>query len=97
MGFFSNLGAISKINTLLKTIESKVNAIYDELQSPYTNKNKIKNDAHTIAVLLNEIIDIADSAGDSVRYAPYFFLKKKSDLPHIVLIILDIITMCDDL
>ena len=97
MFFFSNLGAISKINTLLKTIESKVNAIYDELQSPYTNKNKIKNDAHAIAVLLNEVIDIADSASDSVHYAPYFFLKKKSNLPHIVLIIVDIITMCDDL
>lgn len=97
MGFFSDLGSISRINTLLKTIEPKVTAIQDECQSLHPNKYKIKNDAHTIGVLMNEIIDIADSAGDSVRSATYFFFNEKTNLPRIALVLADLISMCDDL
>jgi len=53
MGFFNNFRNIGKINTLLKQIEPKVDAIYYETNSPYPNVSRIKMEAATIAVLMN--------------------------------------------
>lgn len=97
MGFFSNIGAIQRINTLLKTIEPKVTAIQNECNRSYPNKEKIQIEARTICVLMSEIMDIADSSGESVRSVSYFFFGEKTNLIHISMVLTNLIEMCENL
>ena len=77
MGIFSTLGNINKINTLLKQIEPKIDAIQYELNSPYPNRDRIRVESRTIAVLMTETMDIADRSSNAVRLAPYFLFGRK--------------------
>lgn len=84
MGFFSNIGAINKMNVLLKQIEPKLDFIILECSNPYTaDKAKIRVECGTVSVLMSEIMDIVDSAGRTVFLAPYFLKGKKLNLPEI--------------
>lgn len=96
MGFFSGIGAISKINTLLKTIEPKVTAIENECRTLHPNVSKIKTDARTICVLMNEILEIADTEGEAVRTATFFFFGNKTNLMEISTVLADLISMCKE-
>lgn len=92
MGFFSNMGAINKINVLLKQVEPKLNFIIKECSNPYyADKNRLKVECGTVSVLMSEIMDIVDSAGRSVFLAPYFLAGKKLSLPEISGIVAQIV------
>ena len=97
MGFFDNLRNINKINTLLKQIEPKVNAIEYETQSPFPNRNRIRVEAGTISVLMDEIVNIADSSGRSVQLAPYYFFGRKLSLMDISSILARLIAMTENM
>ena len=96
MGFFNNYKNIGKINTLLKQIEPKVNAIEYEAQSPYPNRNRIKIEAGTISVLMSEIMDIAGSSGNSVLLAPYYFFGRKMSLMQISAVLAQLVEMSEN-
>ena len=95
MGFFSNMGAIQRINALLKTIETKVISIQKEAGSLHPSADKIHVDARTICVLMNEICEIAESHGESVGSISYFFLNRKTNLMEISNFLSDLVDRCD--
>lgn len=95
MGFFSNCKNVGKINTLLKQIEPKINAIEYEARSPYPNRNRIKVELTTIAVLMNEVMEIADASGNSVRLAPYYLFGKKFTLMQISVVLAEFVELCE--
>lgn len=97
MGFFNNVKNIGKINTLLKQIEPKVNAIEYEAQSPYPNRNRIRVEAGTISVLMSEIMDIAGASGNSVLLAPYYFFGRKMSLMQISAVLAQLVEMSENL
>lgn len=97
MGFFNNFRNIGKINTLLKQIEPKVDAIYYETNSPYPNVSRIKMEAATIAVLMNEVLETANASGNSVKLAPYFFHGKKASLEQISAVLVHLVAMAQNL
>lgn len=97
MGFFNNYKNIGKINTLLKQIEPKVNAIEYEAQSPYPNRNRIRVEAGTISVLMSEIMDIAGASGNSVLLAPYYFFGRKMNLMQISAVLAQLVEMSENL
>lgn len=97
MGFFNNVKNIGKINTLLKQIEPKVNAIEYEAQSPYPNRNRIRVEAGTISVLMSEIMDIAGASGNSVLLAPYYFFGRKMSLMQISSVLAQLVQMSENL
>ena len=96
MGFFNNYRNIGKINTLLKQIEPKVNAIEYEAQSPYPNRNRIRVEAGTISVLMSEIMDIAGASGNSVLLAPYYFFGRKMSLMQISAVLAQLVEMSEN-
>lgn len=96
MGFFNNFKNIGKINTLLKQIEPKVNAIQYECESPYPNRNRIRVEAGTISVLMSEIMDIAGSSGNSVLLAPYYFFGRKMSLMQISAVLAQLVEMSEN-
>lgn len=95
MGFFSNLSSINKINTLLKQIEPKIDAIYYEARNPYPNPNRIRVEAGSIVVLMSEIADIADSAGNSVKLTHYYLKGQRLTLPQISQVLAAFIAECE--
>ena len=97
MGFFNNYKNIGKINTLLKQIEPKVNAIQYEAESPYPNRNRIQVEAGTISVLMSEIMDIAGASGNSVLLAPYYFFGRKMSLMQISAVLAQLVEMSENL
>lgn len=97
MGFFSNLGSINKINVLLKQIEPKIESIHYETQSCYPNLNRIKLECQAIGVLMNDIIDIADRSGNSVKLAPYYLFGRKMGLVQIFSFLIEVIEQCNQL
>jgi len=97
MGFFNNYRNIGKINTLLKQIEPKVNAIEYEAQSPYPNRNRIRVEAGTISVLMSEIMDIAGASGNSVLLAPYYFFGRKMSLMQISAVLAQLVEMSENI
>ncbi len=97
MGFFNNYKNIGKINTLLKQIEPKVNAIQYEAESPYPNRNRIRVEAGTISVLMSEIMDIAGASGNSVLLAPYYFFGRKMSLMQISAVLAQLVEMSENL
>lgn len=97
MGFFNNYKNIGKINTLLKQIEPKVNAIEYETQSPYPNRNRIRVEAGTISVLMSEIMNIAGASGNSVLLAPYYFFGRKMSLMQISSVLAQLVEMSENL
>ena len=96
MGFFNNYKNIGKINTLLKQIEPKVNAIQYEAESPYPNRNRIRVEAGTISVLMSEIMDIAGASGNSVLLAPYYFFGRKMSLMQISAVLAQLVEMSEN-
>jgi len=96
MGFFNNYKNIGKINTLLKQIEPKVNAIQYEVESPYPNRNRIRVEAGTISVLMSEIMDIAGASGNSVLLAPYYFFGRKMSLMQISAVLAQLVEMSEN-
>lgn len=95
MGFFSNCKNIGKINTLLKQIEPKVEAIEYEVRSPYPNSNRIRVELGTIAVFMDEVMNIASTSGNSVLLAPYYFFGKKCSLMQISAILAEFTSICE--
>ena len=95
MGFFTNLGNIGKINTLLKQIEPKVSAIEYEAESPYPNRNRIKVECQSIAVFMSDIMEIANRSGNSVKLAPYYFFGKKMNLVEISSVLAGMVEACE--
>lgn len=78
MGFFSNMNAIRKINVLIKQLEPKLDYIASELQYPHSvNKQRLRMECGTVSVLMTEISDILENAGQSVFTATYFFKGRK--------------------
>ncbi len=97
MGILTNYKNIGKINTLLKQIEPKVNAIQYEAESPYPNRDRIRIEAGTISVLMSEIMDIAGSSGNSVLLAPYYFFGRKMSLMEISSMLAHLVEMSEKL
>ena len=97
MGFFNNVRNIGKINTLLKQIEPKVNAIQYEAESPYPNRNRMRVEAGTISVLMSEIMDIAGSSGNSVLLAPYYFFGRKMSLMQISAVLAHLVEITENI
>lgn len=97
MGFFDNFRNIGKINTLLKQIEPKVNAIEYEAQSAYPNRYRIREEAGSISVLMSEIMDIAGASGNSVILAPYYFFGRKMSLMQISSVLAQLVEMSENL
>lgn len=95
MGFFSNYKNIGKINTLLKQIEPKVNAIQYEAESPYPNRDRIRVEAGTISVLMSEVMDIAGKSSNSVLLAPYYFFGRKMTLMQISNVLAQLVEMSE--
>lgn len=95
MGFFSNCKNIGKINTLLKQIEPKVDAIEYEVRSAYPNSHRIRVELASIAVLMDEVMNIASTSGNSVLLAPYYFFGKKCSLMQISAILAEFTTICE--
>ena len=97
MGFFNNYKNIGKINTLLKQIEPKVEALMYESMSSCPNRDRIRVECGTISVLMSEIMDIASSSGNSVILAPYYFCGKKANLMQISAALAQMIERCEAL
>ena len=97
MVFLSNMGAIQKINALLKSVETKVTSIQNEAEALHPNVDKIKADAHIICILMEEVCEIADSTGDSVSSISYFFFGEQMKLREISMILAEFVKMCNDL
>lgn len=95
MGFFGNISAIGKINTLLKQIDQKIDAIYYEARSPYPNSNRVRVEAGTIVVLMSEIADIADNAGNSVKLTHYYLKGQRLTLMEISQVLAAFIAECE--
>ncbi len=95
MGFFSSLSNVNKINTLLKQIEPKVDAIQYECSSPYPNVNRIRVECGSISVLMSEIMDIADRSSNSVKLAPYYLFGRKMNLMQISSALAGLIEACE--
>jgi hypothetical protein len=95
MGFFSTLGNVNKINTLLKQIEPKIEAIQYEANSLYPNKNRIRVECGTISVIMSEIIDVADRSSNTVKLAPYYLFGRKMNLIQISMAIAGLIEACE--
>lgn len=95
MGFFNNVKNVGKINTLLKQIEPKVDAIQYEVQSNYPNRNRIRVEAGTISVLMCEIMDIAGASGNSVKLAPYYFFGRKMNLMQISAVLAELVALSE--
>ena len=93
MGFFNDFRNCGKINTLLKQIEPKVDAIYYETNSTYPNVSRIKMEAATIAVLMNEVLEIANASGNSVKLASYYFHGRKASLQQISAVLVQLVEM----
>ena len=95
MGFFSNYKNIGKINTLLKQIEPKVDAIQYEVESPYPNRERIRVEAGTISVLMSEIMNIASASSNTVILAPFYFHNKKMSLMQISAFLAQLVEMSE--
>ena len=95
MGIFSSFSDLNKINTLLKQIEPKLEAIQYEVNSPYPNKNRIRVECGTISILMSEIMDIADRSSNSVRTASYFLFGRKMNLFQISIAIAGLVEVCE--
>lgn len=97
MGLYSNIEATRRINTLLKTIEPKIASIQNECGFSNPNVDKIQIEARTISVLMNEIMEIANSSDESVRSATYLFFNEKISLAEVSMALKHFISICDNL
>lgn len=97
MGFFSSMGDINRINTLIKQIEPKVDAIQYECSSPYPNRNRIKVECGSISVLMSDIMTIADRSSNTVKLAPYYLFGRKVNLVQLSAIMAGLIEGCERL
>lgn len=97
MGFFSGMRQIGNINMLLKQIEPKIKTIQYEASSGYPNRDRIREESRTIAVLMNEIFEIADNAPRSVQLAPYYLFGNKMNLFQISSAIASIIEAAENI
>jgi len=85
MGFFTNYKDIGRINVLVKQIESKLDFIANEAKYPeYANSQRLKIEARTLVVLMNEIMDIVNENGSrSLFLSPFFIKGNKVTLPEL--------------
>ena len=97
MGFLSNMGAIQKINALLKSVEIKIASIQNEAEALHPNVDKIKAEAQIICILMEEVCEIADSTGGSVSSISFFFFGERVKLREISMILAEFVKMCNDL
>lgn len=97
MSLYSNIEATRRIDTLLKTIEQKITTIQNECGFSCPNVDKIQIEARTICVLMNEIMDIANSSDKSVRSATYLFLNENVSLVEVSMALKNFISICDNL
>lgn len=97
MGLLTNTEAITKINSLLKAIETKVTAIQYETEASYPSVDKIQADAHIIRILMSDIFDVANSASESVSATSFVFFGENIKLKEIAMILAEFVTMCNDL
>lgn len=97
MGLLSNMDSIKKINDLLKLVETRVTSVQNEAEALHPSVEKIKAEAHIICMLMGEVCDIADSAGESVNSISYFFFGEKMKLREISMIMAEFVKMCNDL
>lgn len=97
MSLYSNIEATRRIDTLLKTIEPKITTIQNECGFSCPNVDKIQIEARTICVLMNEIMDIANSSDESVRSATYLFLNENVSLVEVSMALKNFISICDNL
>ena len=97
MSLYSNIEATRRIDTLLKTIEPKITTIQNECGFSCPNVDKIQIEARTICVLMNEIMDIANSSDESVRSATYLFFNENVSLVEVSMALKNFISICDNL
>lgn len=84
MGLFSNYRNIGRINTLITQLEPKFDYIAHEINYPYSaNVVRLKSECMTVAVLMNEILDIMSNSGNSVLLAPYYLYGRKMSIQEI--------------
>lgn len=89
--------AITKINSLLKAIETKVTAIQNETEALRPSVDKIQADAHVIRILMADIFDLANSASESVSATSFVFFGENMKLREIAMIQAEFVNMCNDL
>ncbi len=84
MGFFSNYKNIGRINTLITQLEPKLDYIAHEINYPVSaNVVRLKSECMTVAVLMNEILEIMSHSGRSVILAPYYLHDQKCNIQDI--------------
>ena len=96
MGLLSTLSNVNKINTLLKQIEPKIQAIEYEANSLQPNRNRVTIECRTIAVLMNEILEIATKSSTTVQEAPYYLFGRKMSLIQISMATAALIEACEN-
>ena len=97
MGLLPKTEAITKINSLLKAIETKVTAIQNETEASHPSVDKIQADAHVIRILMADIFDLSNSASESVSATSFVFFGENMKLREIAMIQAEFVNMCNDL
>lgn len=97
MGLLPKTEAITKINSLLKAIETKVTAIQNETEASHPSVDKIQADAHVIRTLMADIFDLANSASESVSATSFVFFGENMKLREIAMIQAEFVNMCNGL
>ena len=92
MGIYNNYRIIGQINALIKQIEPKIIYIKGELNYPFTaNTERLTAECASVAVLMNEILEIINSSPRSVGLAPYYCNGIKWDIKEFAMYVLQLI------
>lgn len=87
MGLFTNYKNIGLINERLEIIEGLIKSINRSIIEEEYRKNILEERIANVARLSVEIINIAESSGNSVKLAPYWYNGEKKSLMDIMQII----------
>lgn len=90
MGFFGNMRSINKVYRLLEEIEPLMAALSDMAQSNSSDRQLMIALSRKIRILLNELISIAQNAGNTVKCADFQFMGGKYRIDYIIAAISEI-------
>ena len=80
MGFFTDYRSINQINKLIKLLEPKLSVLRTQAESLRPNQREIESYISAISEIMGEIFEIAGSASDNVKFAPFYLFGQKMSL-----------------